>query len=122
LSELKGFIIILNFWVIDCSSCIDYISLLNQLTEEYDGENVVFLSFTTDSKEAILNFKKDHELKYVVFDESRDLIQNTFHLPYGYPTNIILDKDGKVVKVKLGGDLKKMKSVFKEIIDVELAR
>jgi peroxiredoxin len=122
LSELKGRVIMLNFWFIDCASCVDEIPLLNQLTEEYKDEDFLLLSFSTDDKETILNFKKSHELKYVVFENSSDLIQNTFHLPYGYPTNIILDKEGKIIDLKLGGDPKKLKATFRMIIDTGLMK
>jgi thiol-disulfide isomerase/thioredoxin len=122
LSELKGKIIMLNFWFIDCSSCVDQIPLLNQLAEEYKEEDFLLLSFSTDDKEIISNVKKSHELKYVVFENSRDLIQETFHIPYGYPTNIFLDKEGKIIDLKLGGDPKKLKTTFKGIIDTGLMK
>lgn len=117
LSELKGKVIMLNFWFIGCAPCVEEMPLLNQLTEEYKGQDFLLLSFSTDNKEAIFNFRKRHEIKYVIFENSRDLIHDSFHLSYGYPTNIFLDKEGKIVKVKLGGDPKKMKAIFKEIID-----
>lgn len=127
LSDLKGKVIMLNFWFIGCAPCVAEMPLLNQLAEEYRGQDFLLLTFSTDDKESILNFRKKRKIKYEIFEKSRDLIQNTFHLSYGYPTNIILDKTGKIVEFKLGGaleeeKLQKIKSSFKGIIETELRR
>jgi len=127
LSDLRGKVIMLNFWFIGCAPCVTEMPLLNQLAEEYHGKDFLLLTFSTDDKESIFNFKKKRELNFVIFEKSKDIIENSFHLSYVYPTNIFIDKEGNIVEFKIGGALSEeklrlTKTEFKAIIDRELKR
>jgi peroxiredoxin len=127
LSDLRGKVVMLNFWFIGCAPCVAEMPLLNELTEEYKGQNFQLLTFSTDDKESIVNFKLKHALNLVVFEKSKSLIENYFHLSYVYPTNIFIDKEGNIVEFKIGGALEDgklqlTKTQFKQIIDRELKK
>jgi peroxiredoxin len=123
-NDLRGKVVLLNFWFIGCAPCVAEIPMLRQLTEEYQDKDFLLLTFSTDDKESILNFKKENDLNYDVFEKSRELIENKFYLCYGYPTTIILDKEGRIVEFRLGGERKgeNLPETFKKIIDAELKR
>ncbi|MCZ8023143.1 MAG: TlpA disulfide reductase family protein [Cyclobacteriaceae bacterium] len=127
LSDLKGKVVMLNFWFIACAPCVEEMPLLNELHNEYSDNDFALLAFALDSKESILDFKKKKPLDYVIFENSKKLIVDTFLLTFGFPTNIILDKEGKIVEFKLGGELDKekllrMKAKFENIIQAEMKR
>jgi thiol-disulfide isomerase/thioredoxin len=101
--------------------------MLNELVEEYKNQNFVILSFAIDNTAEVTAFLKEHPVKYLVFDKTKELINHHFSTVLGYPTNIFLNKKGEVVAYRVGSGLRsaeiqKMKSDFKRIIDAELEK
>jgi peroxiredoxin len=98
LSDLKGKIVVLNFWFMACVPCIEEMPELNKLTEKYSNNtDIVFLAITYDSEEKVKSFLSNHDFNYPVAVGQKTLTEQ-----YGiamYPTNIILDKNGQVAFV-----------------------
>ena len=46
LNSLKGKIIILNFWFIECKPCVREMPELNNLVKKYKNDNVEFIGFS----------------------------------------------------------------------------
>ncbi len=95
LKELKGNIIVLNFWFIGCPPCIREIPELNNLVQKYKNEKIVFLAFANDSKSKLLNFLEKNKFEYNIVPKSKRMTKkfNT----HGFPTNIIIDGNGSIV-------------------------
>ncbi len=94
LSELKGKIVVMNFWFIACPPCIKEIPELNGLVDKYGTEDVVFLAFATDTEERLGKFLSKSQFKYQVFAKSMDLAST--YLVAAYPTSFVIDKKGIV--------------------------
>jgi len=94
-TELKGKVLVLNFWFIGCSPCEMERPSLNDLTKVY-GENkdVVFISFAKNDKEKLTKFLVDNPILYNVVPTDNDFIKTKFEINE-YPVNIILDRNGK---------------------------
>ncbi|UYZ59677.1 TlpA family protein disulfide reductase [Hymenobacter latericus] len=94
--ELLGKVVVLNFWFIGCPPCRREIPDLNRLVEQNaQRPDVVFLAVALDEKFAIQKFTKDNPFAYAHIPGARALAQR-----YGvraFPTNVVLDKEGKVV-------------------------
>jgi len=54
--ELKGKVVVLNFWFIGCAPCRIEIPGLNEMVKHYDKEEVVFIAFALDGKEELKKF------------------------------------------------------------------
>ena len=94
-SELKGKVLVLNFWFIGCSPCEMERPSLNDLTKIYaDNKDVVFISFAKNDKEQLTNFLADNPILYNVVPTDKDFIKTKFEINE-YPVNIIIDRDGK---------------------------
>jgi peroxiredoxin len=95
LSDLKGKIIVLNFWFTSCVPCINEMPELNKLNEKYkDNPGIVFIAITYDPDERVKDFLAKRVFNYPVVTGQKALIER-----YGissYPTNIIVDKSGHV--------------------------
>ncbi|MEN9598948.1 MAG: hypothetical protein RL596_1259 [Bacteroidota bacterium] len=95
IKELKGKIIVFNFWFINCSPCRSEIPHLNKLVDHYkEDKDVVFLAVALDEKSEIESFLKQIPFTYTIVDNGRWLAQN-----YGitsFPTNVVVDKEGIV--------------------------
>lgn len=113
LEDLKGKAIFLNFWFTQCKPCIEEMPELNKLKEKYTNQNVVFFAVTYNEKKLIQDFLKRTSLELTIIPNDRKTIDQ-FHINF-YPTNILIDPNGKVLFINelLGGNgLKEIKKLL----------
>jgi thiol-disulfide isomerase/thioredoxin len=92
--ELKGKVVIVNFWFIGCAPCEMERRELNSIYNSYkDNPNVVFLSFARNQKEQLEKFLVKSPFLYPIVPLTKELI-GKFDVT-GYPQNQIIGKDGK---------------------------
>lgn len=102
LSELKGKVVVINFWFEACAPCVAEISALNQLKEEYKENDVVFIAFGRDDTQSIRNFLESRTFNFHHVSSDYDLTKD-YCLIGGWPTNMVLDKNGIVRQIYCGG-------------------
>ena len=96
IKELTGKVVVINFWFIGCAPCLTEIPELNKVVEEYkDSSNVVFLAVGLDEKDRIETFLEQKPFLYNIIDNGR-YISHKYSIT-SYPTNLVLDKNGKVL-------------------------
>lgn len=125
--QLKGKVILINTWFIGCHPCRAEVPTFNELTKEFEKDGFVILSFGRDDNESVLEFMKEHPMNYPVFSNAEDLIQQQFKLSTGYPTNILLDREGKIESYHSGGPtdepgIQKMKDELRKEIQTVLKK
>lgn len=95
LSELKGKVVVMNFWFVDCMPCRQEIPELNELVTRYrDRSDVVFIAFALDTKGAIRRFQKDMPFNYHIVPNSLAFAQR--YRINSYPTHVVLNREGNV--------------------------
>ncbi len=99
LSNLKGKIVVINFWFTNCPPCVQEIPELNKIATKYKKSGVEFLAITFDSKEKITPFVKEHPFYFNIISDM-DIIRK--YQNSNYPTTLIIDKDGKIMYQKTG--------------------
>ncbi len=100
--SLLGKVVVLNFWFVTCKPCIEEIPDLNKVYKKYkNNPDVVFASITFNEKEKVSKFLKKHPLEYPVISDARNLC-NEFSVN-SYPTNMVIDKEGKFYDSISGG-------------------
>lgn len=109
LSQLKGKIVVLNFWYTSCVPCIREMPGLNKLVEEYKGKDVVFIAIALDKREAIIKFMEKHPFNYAIIPEGQ-VISDKYKVS-GYPLNMIVDHNGNIIYRGTGGH----EEVYKEL-------
>lgn len=96
-SSLKGKIVLINFWFEACPPCVEEIPELNRLVKKYAKSNLRFIAITYDLPKEAKKFQKKSGYEYEVvclkIEEIRKL-----NINHGYPSNIIVGKDGKIIK------------------------
>jgi DNA-binding beta-propeller fold protein YncE len=101
LKELRGKVVLLDFWTFCCINCMHVIPDLKRLEAKYPSELVVIgvhsAKFTTEQgteniREAILRYGLEHP---VVNDKDFE-IWNSYGV-HAWPTFVIIDPDGKIV-------------------------
>ncbi|MBS1687133.1 MAG: TlpA family protein disulfide reductase [Bacteroidetes bacterium] len=99
----KGKIVVLNFWFEDCGGCRGEIKYLNALYDSLKKDtDVEFVAVTFDKKETLPSFIKTFKLNYPIATISSQNEAYRMNYRMGFPTNIILDKSGKVAMMKMG--------------------
>lgn len=100
LADLKGKVVVINFWFVACQPCIMELPQLNDVVEKYKGKDVEFIAVTFDKKDKVKNLIDKKEFNYRLINDEMNMVRS-----YGvaaFPTNIVLDKTGKIIKSKLG--------------------
>jgi cytochrome oxidase Cu insertion factor (SCO1/SenC/PrrC family) len=93
--ELKGKVLVINFWFTTCPPCKKERPYLNKIVDDYKSDsNIVFLAIALDPKEKLRTYLKENEFKYNVIPEGGQIADDL--KVSGYPTQLILDKEGKV--------------------------
>jgi len=95
LNSLKGKIIVMNFWFVECKPCVMEMPELNELVKNYKNKDVVFLGFATNDKSKIDSFLKKKDFSYNIIPNSKKIAEA--YKVSGYPTHIIIDENSKIV-------------------------
>jgi thiol-disulfide isomerase/thioredoxin len=97
--QLKGKVVVVNFWATWCGPCKKEIPAFNRVYAKYKDQGVVMLGVlhdqTVDTNGA-LNFMSDNEFTYpvVVADQA---VLSAYHFPGALPTTFIYDRSGRIV-------------------------
>lgn len=93
-NDLKGKILVINFWFVGCGPCEIEIPELNELVNQYkDNEAVVFISFSRSSESKTRHFLSRKKFNYPTASMDETL-KKEFQISF-YPTNYVIDKEGK---------------------------
>jgi peroxiredoxin len=108
-ANFTGKVSFINFWFEACAPCRAEMESLNELYLKFKGnQNFTFISFTYEPFEKLQLLKEKYHLKYPIIsikkEECYRLNQNS-----GFPTNIILDKNGIMQYLNFGGFIDKEK-------------
>lgn len=115
LESLKGQVIVINFWFINCKPCVAEIPDLNEIKNEFKNQPVSFFAISYDSAKALNKFLETNDFKFTIIPKGSAIIKQ-FGIPY-YPYNVIIDKKGQVEYISdvLALDiLKKLKRKIKK--------
>jgi peroxiredoxin len=95
LADLKGKVVLLNFWATWCRPCRDELPMLAKLHEKYKDRGLAVLGVADDTPSAVDGFLKADPLPYPTVYGDKAMVQS-----YGveaYPTSILIDKNGQIV-------------------------
>lgn len=109
--DLEGKPTVINFWFIKCAPCVAEIPRLNALLDKYDRQQVNYLAFSRDARDEIEAFLKIKPFRFTNIPDAQDIIEENFHLLWGYPSTIVTDQSGKIVEIFEGATLKSDPSV-----------
>lgn len=100
LSELKGKIVVLNFWFTKCPPCIQEMPSLNKLVEEFKDKDVKFIAITFNKKDMVESFLQEKKFNYTIAPNSNGVIQS--YNVNSFPTSIVINQKGEIVLKELG--------------------
>ena len=103
LSDLRGNVVIINFWATWCGPCRMEIPDFNELYLKNKDKGLIILGVSTDdTKRGLSNFLKSYKIEYPILYGSAKQI-NKITSEYGgiraLPTSIIIDRNGEIKRI-----------------------
>ncbi len=122
-ADLRGKVLVINFWFKGCGPCVAEMPSLNKLVESFRAKNVNFIGFATDKEEALKPiYHNTGKFRFdIVANAQRIADQFVFS---GYPTTYIVDQNGIIVKAWTGNmvSMGQPYEIAKPVIDQLLRR
>ena len=110
LSNLKGKVVLINFWASWCGPCRLEIPDLNELYSKYNEEGLEILGISiSDGKYQLTNFITHYNIQYPLLYGSQSDMQNiTYNYGgvYSIPTSVLVNKKGELTRIYPGAILK----------------
>ena len=98
--DVKGKVVVMNFWFTACKPCILEMPHLNRLVAENKDKDVIFIAPAPENEMQINKFLKKYSFEYNIIPSSLDYI--TALNIENFPTHLIVDKEGIVRQVFIG--------------------
>lgn len=106
---LRGKVIVLNLWFINCPYCVQEIAMLNPIVDQYVGKDVVFIGLSINTKPQLESFLKTRPFKYNQVASAGQMMLMKFGEPdkkgnidLKFPLHVVIDREGKQVLRKQG--------------------
>lgn len=116
LSRLKGKVVLLDFWYRGCAPCIEAMPELIKLQEEFKDDLVIIGINEMDIQQDVVNFLKYKKTNYSSTYQTGSKMVKSLDIKIElYPTTLLYDRLGDLVKMDYGYNKSKMNSLRKAI-------
>ena len=102
LSQLRGKVVLLDFWATWCGPCKESIPHLIQLYKNYreSGFELVGMNVEKGDGDTVRRFIRSMDIPYPVVTAPEDVVRS--YRVTGIPVTILIDKEGKIREKMLG--------------------
>ena len=113
LADLRGKVVLLNFWATWCPPCREELThVQTELIDRFAGRPFVFLPVSRgESRETVAAFREKTGYEFPMGLDSTQSVYKRYAANY-IPRNFLIDADGRVVSATVGFE----KSEFEELI------
>jgi len=101
LADLKGKVIVIDFWATWCGPCRMTLPALDALYRKYRDQGVVIIGVSSENRPELEAFQKRQNLAYPLFQDIAQLTTRKYQA-FAYPTLVLIDKQGLVQRVEVG--------------------
>ena len=115
LNELRGKIVLVNFWATSSPGCVKEMPDLVETYKQYKdrGFEIVAVAMSYDPPNYVANFAKTRQLPFPVALDVNGEHARAFGNVQLTPTSFIIGKDGRILEEKLGDlDFAKLKALL----------
>lgn len=102
LEDYRGQVVFLNFWATWCAPCVAEMPAMQTLYDRYRDDGLVMIAVNVrEDRAQVQEFIDRLGLSYPVALDSNGSVTNLYNVR-GFPTTMIIDREGTVIGVKLG--------------------
>lgn len=102
LSELRGQVVMVNFWASWCGPCRQEMPLLEQLYKKYQPMGFTLLGVSVDENtDDATKFLKGVDVSFPILFDNESEVSGLYRVD-AMPTTVIIDRNGKVRNIHLG--------------------
>jgi peroxiredoxin len=102
LADLKGKVVLLNFWATWCAPCLMEIPEFVKAYEEHKSKGFEIVGvLTEDSGDQLKAFASEHNMNYPLVINTPEL-EDAYGPIFGLPTSVMIARDGSVCKRHFG--------------------
>jgi peroxiredoxin len=96
LSELRGKVVVVNFWATWCPPCRKEMPDLEALYNRFKGEGFVVLAVSDEDAAKVRPFIAERQVTYPILLDPGRKVNDLFQVE-GIPKTFVYDRDGKLV-------------------------
>ena len=115
LDELRGTVVLVNFWATSCPGCIKEMPGMVETYKQYKerGFEIIAVAMSYDPPNYVVNFVQTRQLPFPVALDVDGAHARAFGNVQLTPTSFIIGKDGRILEQKLGElDFVKLKALL----------
>ncbi len=102
LSQLRGQVVIINFWASWCPPCREEAAYLEETWRKYEGKDVVFIGVDwVDTEKEALAYIKEFDISYINGPDIATRIAQAYNIQ-GVPETFYVAKNGELRGVHIG--------------------
>lgn len=95
LSELRGRVVLLDFWATWCPPCRTAMPHLEKLRQEFGEKGLTVLGVTTEDADTVEPFIREHKITFPILLDPQGSSTRAYRVT-GIPRTLIIDREGKV--------------------------
>ena len=102
IAQLKGKVVLVNFWATWCAPCVEEMPDLEKLHRELEGQDFVLIAVSVDKKRSTIEkFASKHKLSFPILHDPGEKTARSWGTT-GFPETFIVDKQGNVAHKFIG--------------------
>ncbi|MFE4525892.1 thiol-disulfide oxidoreductase ResA [Cytobacillus firmus] len=99
LSNLKGKLVLINFWGTWCKPCKDEMPAIQEVYNQYNKEGFEVLAINLGESDLVVkNFKQTTKVDIPILMDKDNVVTDLYDV-YRLPSSFFINRDGEVVKI-----------------------